>query len=118
MLKIYVEPGMIVDKIHQIVSLERSKWLEKSKSFNTQKRNGAKNDFEKEFYSFINIAFHAKTTEKLRERINVEFIRKDANEKNIKQQSNLTFNGYINLIQSMIVIQSSKMKSPWKKWFI
>ena len=46
MLKYYVRHGMIVDKIHEITSFEQCKWLEKN--FITQKRNGAKNDFEKD----------------------------------------------------------------------
>ena len=39
MLKVFVRHGMIVDKIHEIISFKQSKWLEKYISFNTQKRN-------------------------------------------------------------------------------
>ena len=38
MLKFYVRHGMIVDKIHEIVSFKQSKWLEKDIRFNTQKK--------------------------------------------------------------------------------
>ena len=48
-LKIYVRLGMVVEKIHEIISFKRSKWLKK-KFFNTQKRNKTKNEFEKDFY--------------------------------------------------------------------
>ena len=41
---------MIIEKIHENISFKQSGWLEKFISFNTQKRNRAKNDFEKEFY--------------------------------------------------------------------
>ena len=37
MLKFYVRHGMIVDKIHEIISFKQSKWLNKYISFNTQK---------------------------------------------------------------------------------
>ena len=47
MLKFYVRLGMIVEKLHEIISIKQSKWLEKFISFNTQKVNSAKNDFEK-----------------------------------------------------------------------
>ena len=47
MLKFYVRHGMVVEKIHEIISFKQSKWLESYISFNTQKRNRAKNDFEK-----------------------------------------------------------------------
>ena len=93
MLKLYVRHGMIVEKVHDIISFKQSKWLEKYISFITQKRNKAKNDFEKDFYKLLNIAFYGKTMENVRNRIKVEFIKKDDTDKNIKQQSKLTFNG-------------------------
>ena len=47
MLKFYNKHGMIVDKFREIISFSQSKWLEKYKSFDTQKRNHAGNDFER-----------------------------------------------------------------------
>ena len=49
MLKFYVRHGMIVDKVHEIISFKQSKWLETYINFNTQKRNQAVKDFEKDF---------------------------------------------------------------------
>ena len=58
MLKFYVRHGMVVEKVHEIVSYIQSKKLEKYVSLNTQKRNRAKNDFEKEFFKLlVNAAF-------------------------------------------------------------
>ena len=37
-LKFYVRHGMIVDKIHEIISFKQSKWLEKYITFITQKK--------------------------------------------------------------------------------
>ena len=62
MLKFYVRHGMEVEKVHSVISFEQSKWLEKCISFNTQKRNKAKNDFENDFYKLLNNAFYGKTT--------------------------------------------------------
>ena len=45
MLKFYLGHGMIVEKIPEIISFRKSRWLEKYISFNTQKRNKAKFDF-------------------------------------------------------------------------
>ena len=39
MLKFYVRHGMIVEKIHEIISFKQSKWLERFISFNTQKQS-------------------------------------------------------------------------------
>ena len=93
MLKFYVRHGMIVDKVHNIISFKQSKWLEEYITFNTQKRNKAKNDFEKDFYKLLNNAFYGKTMENVRNRLKIKFIKKDDHREIIKQQSKLTFNG-------------------------
>ena len=41
---------MIFEKVHETISLQQSEWLEKPISFNTQKQNRAKNEFEKDFH--------------------------------------------------------------------
>ena len=93
MLEFYVRHGMEVVKVHNIISLKQSKWLEKYISFNTQKRNKAKNDFEKDFYKLLNNAFYGKTMENVRNRLKIKFIKKDDYREIINQQSKLTFNG-------------------------
>ena len=69
MLKFYIKHGMIIDKVHNIISFRQSRWLEKYISFKTQKRNKAKNDFEKDFYKLLNNAFYGKTMENVRIRL-------------------------------------------------
>ena len=96
MLKFYIRHGMKVVKIHTVISFKQSKWLEKFISFNTQKRNKPKNEFEKDFYKLLNNSFYGKTTENVRNRIEVEFIRQDDTDKILKQQSKLIFNGIHN----------------------
>ena len=93
MLKFYVRHGMEVVKVHTVISFKQSKWLEKYIGFNPQKVNKAKNDFEKDFYELLNNAFYGKTMENVRNRIKVDFIRKDDTDKKIKQQSKLTCAG-------------------------
>ena len=77
MLKFYVRHGMVVDKIHEINSFKQSKWLEKYINFCTQKRNQVVNDFEKDFYNLLNNAFYGKNMENVRNRLKIEFIKKD-----------------------------------------
>ena len=69
MLKFYVRHGMIVDKVHDIISFKQSRWLKKYINFNTQKRNQAVNDFGKDFYKLLNNAFYGKTMENVRKRL-------------------------------------------------
>ena len=112
MLKFYVRYGMVVDKVHEIISFKQSKWLEKYINFNTQKRNQAVNDFEKDFYKLLNNAFYGKTMENVRNRLKIKFVKKDDYREIIKQQSKLTFNG-IHHMRIVIVIHTNKMKFLW-----
>ena len=84
---------MVVDKIHEIISFRQSKWLEKYINFNTQKRNKAKNEFEKDFYKLLTNAFYGKKIENVRNRLRLDFIKKDDCKEVIKLQSKLTLNG-------------------------
>ena len=93
MLKFYVRHGMVIEKIHEVKSFKQTKWLEKYKNFNTQKRNKAVNDFEKDFYKLLNNAFYGKTMENVKNRLKIKFVKKDDYREITKQQSKLTFNG-------------------------
>ena len=58
MLKFYIRHGKEVEKVRSVISIKQSKWLEEYKSFITQRRNKARNDFEKDFYELLNYAFY------------------------------------------------------------
>ena len=73
---------MVVEKIHEIISFKQSRWLEKYISFNTQKRNKAKNDFEKDFFKLLNNAAFGKFLENIRNRLGLDLIKKDNIQKN------------------------------------
>ena len=100
MLKFYLRHGMIVDEVHNIISFRQSRWLEKNINFNTQKRNQAVKDFEKDFYKLINNAFYGKTMEIVRNRLKMKFFLKNNYREMIKQQSKLNFNGIHKLYEN------------------
>ena len=65
MLKFYLKHGMVVEKVHEVISFKQSKWLEKYINSNTQKRNKTENKFEEDFYKLLNNSFYGKTMEKI-----------------------------------------------------
>ena len=69
--------------------------MEKNISFNTQKRNRAKNVFEKAFFKFLVNAAFGKFLENIRNRLRLELTKKDDVKKLFiyLQQTKLTFNG-------------------------
>ena len=85
-INLYIEHEMIFDKIHEINSFKRSKWLEKFMSFSTQKR--AKIDFEREFFELLNNAFFRKTKEIDRNRVKLFFIRQRILQKFLNNNQN------------------------------
>ena len=116
-LKFYVRLGSIVDKVDTVVSFKQSNWLEKYINFNTQKRNNAKKDFEKDFHKLLNNPFCGKIMKNIRNRIKVEFIQKEDTDKIINNQ-NYRSMVFISHMKSMIVIHSNKMKYSWINQFI
>ena len=102
MLNFYPRHGMIVDKVHNMISFKQSMWLKNYINFNTQRRNQAVNDFEKDFYKLLNNAFYGKTMENVRNRLKIKFVKKDDYREIIKQQSKLTFNGIHKLYENCV----------------
>ena len=106
---------MIVEKIHEIISFKQSRWLEKYFSFNTQKRNKAKNDSEKDFFKLLVNAAFGKFLENVRNRLELELIKKDNIKKIINQQSKLTFNGIQKSYENYYSYTFKKTRLLWIK---
>ena len=84
---------MTIEKVHEINSIKQSKWLEKFIIFIRQKRNKAKNNFQKDFYKLLVNAAFVKFLDFIRNRLQLEFIKKEEYKELRKRQSKLTFNG-------------------------
>ena len=93
MFKFYFRHGNEVVKVHIVFSYKKIKWLGKYIRFNTQKRNKANNEVEKNFYKFLNNSFYGEKMENVRNRITVEITRKNDTDKTKKQQLKLTSKG-------------------------
>ena len=93
MLKFFSKKGMIIEIIHEINSFKQSKWLKKLMNLYTQKRSKAKNEFQKDFYKVLNLAFYDKAMENVTNRIQIEIIKEDYDDQILKMQSKLTYIG-------------------------
>lgn len=57
-LKYYVAKGMVIEKIHRIMTFKQGAWLKPFIDFNTEKRKMATNTFEKDFFKLQNNAVY------------------------------------------------------------
>lgn len=76
MLKVALEHGLLLKKVHRVLQFRQSKWLEPYISLNTRYRSEAKNEFEKDFYKLLNNSIYGKTMENLRLRSDIRLVNK------------------------------------------
>ena len=92
-LKFYIRMGMIISKLHRIVSFDQSPWLQRYIDYITKKRAEADSDFMKDYLKNLICSFFGKTMENVRNRIKVEIVKNTNERKNLSFQSRLDFNG-------------------------
>src|SRR5436305_5088293 len=82
-LQYYVKLGMVVDEVSEILSFDQNNWLAPYIAFNTEKRQGAKNAFEKDFFKLMNNSVYGKTMKNVQKYQDVK-LRKMNNEQDEK----------------------------------
>src|SRR6266853_3124012 len=76
-LALYMSLGLIVTKVHRIISFTQSNWMAPFIQLNKKLRTAAKNDFKKNFYKLMSNSVFGKTMENMRKRTTVRLIKSE-----------------------------------------
>ncbi|KAK3730598.1 hypothetical protein QZH41_006676 [Actinostola sp. cb2023] len=107
-LKLYLNLGMKLTKVHRILGFTQSTWLKSYIDFNTEKRKHATNDFEKDFFKLMNNSVFGKTCENLRKRVNVKLITNPT--KLIKLTASPAFDSFRIFSEDLAAVNMKKTK--------
>ena len=73
-LQLYLDLGMELGTVHQVLSFKQKAWLKPYIDFNTEKRKAALSDFEKDFFKLLINAIFGKMMENVRRYLTVRMI--------------------------------------------
>ena len=73
-IKLYLQLGLVITKVHRVLTFKQSPWLKAYIDFNSRQRSSARDSFLKDFFVLMNNNVFGKTQENLRNRIHVELI--------------------------------------------
>ena len=80
--------GLILKKVHRVLSYNHSNWLKHHIDMNTKLRGDAKNEFEKDFFKLMNNAVFGKMIENVREHRDIKLVVTEARRKKLTSQPN------------------------------
>ena len=107
-LKLYLELGLKLKKVHKILKFSQSKWLASYINFNTQLREKATDKFEQNQLKLQNNSVFGKTCENTRNHVEVKFVIDAKQAKNFLKKP--LFNSFEIIDEEKVIIRMNKSK--------
>jgi len=73
-LQFYIKHGLVLSKIHRVISFEQKPWLKLWIAYCTERRKMARDEFESDLAKLLANATFSKTMEQVSHRVNVRLI--------------------------------------------
>lgn len=106
-LQYYIAHGMKLIRVKSAIEFNQEKWMKDYIEMNTEKRQKAKNEFEKDFFKLMNNAVFGKTMENKRNRMDLQIFNKNTQKNKIVKQVASPFfekqimfpNGFVGIVK-------------------
>ena len=112
-LKQALDHGLKLRKVHRVIEFDQEAWLKKYINFNTELRNNALNDFEKDFFKLMNNAVFGKTMENMRKHRDIKLVKTDHRRNKLVSEPNYHTMKLIN--DNLAIIEMRKVKVKMNK---
>ena len=112
-LKLYVELGLVVTKLHRVLSFKQDKWLAPYVRLNTDKRKQAKTKFEEDFFKLMVNSSFGKTCEGKRNRIKVKLARTE--EETLKWTDRPEYKSSKIISEDLVTVSLEQLEILWDK---
>jgi hypothetical protein len=112
-LQFYLKQGLVLEKVHRIMSFSQSKWLKEYIDFNTGQRAKATTDFEKDFFKLMNNSVFGKTMENVRNHVDVKLRTSQKRAQRLFNKPNFKHSTTFN--KDLIAVELKKMEVLFNK---
>lgn len=116
MLKLAIEHGLKITKLHNILQFKQSTWLKDYIMLNTRERTKSNTEFEKNLYKLMNNAIFGKSMENVRKRVDIRLINKwDGRHGMQSQIAKPTFKRSIIFNPNLVACELARLNIDFKK---
>ena len=112
-LKQALDHGLKLRKVHRVIEFDQEAWLKEYIDVNTELRQKATNDFEKDFFKLMNNAVFGKTMENVRKHRDIKLVK--TGKKRNKLVSEPNFHTVKLIDNNLAIIEMRKVKVKMNK---
>ena len=105
-LKQALNHGLVLKKVHEVISFRQEVWLESYIEMNTALRTQAKNDFEKDYFKLKNNSAYGKTMENIRKHGDIYLVTNDKKRSILASEPN--YHTTKNISKNLLIMEMKK----------